>query len=93
MRRRVEISSDSRCDHADAARHRADRLPNMPFDKESNDPVGTGPYVVESKSNEPDLLKRHDAYWGAKPDVTRATYVWRSESAIGRPWSNPAKRT
>ncbi|CDM61031.1 MULTISPECIES: ABC transporter substrate-binding protein [Rhizobium] len=56
--------------------------PNMPFDKESNKPVGTGPYVVESASTEEIVLKRDDGYWGAKPDVTRATYVWRNESAI-----------
>jgi peptide/nickel transport system substrate-binding protein len=56
--------------------------PNMPFDAETNAPVGTGPYVLESADNEQIVLKRSDTYWGAKPDATRATYVWRGESAI-----------
>ena len=56
--------------------------PNMPLDQESNEPIGTGPYTVESASNEQIVLKRNDGYWGEKPDVTRATYVWRNESAI-----------
>jgi peptide/nickel transport system substrate-binding protein len=56
--------------------------PNMPFDAETNAPVGTGPFVLESADSEQIVLKRSDSYWGAKPDVTRATYVWRGESAI-----------
>lgn len=56
--------------------------PNMPFDGETNAPVGTGPYTLESATNEQIVLARSDSYWGAKPDVTKATYVWRGESAI-----------
>ena len=27
-------------------------------------------------------LKRFDGYWGDKPEVENATYVWRNESAV-----------
>jgi peptide/nickel transport system substrate-binding protein len=56
--------------------------PNMPFDSETNAPVGTGPYSLESADNEQIVLARNDRYWGPKPEVTKATYVWRGESAI-----------
>jgi len=56
--------------------------PNMPFDQEVNEPVGTGPYTLESADNERIVLTRYDGYWGEAPEVTKATYLWRSESAI-----------
>jgi peptide/nickel transport system substrate-binding protein len=56
--------------------------PKTPAAKETNAPVGTGPYKLESAGNEKIVLARNDAYWGAKPDVTKVTYVWRGESAI-----------
>ncbi len=56
--------------------------PNMPFDSETNEPVGTGPYKLESADNEQIVVVRNEDYWGAKPEVTKATYVWRGESAI-----------
>jgi len=56
--------------------------PNMPFDSETNEPVGTGPYKLESADNEQVVVVRNEDYWGAKPEVTKATYVWRGESAI-----------
>jgi peptide/nickel transport system substrate-binding protein len=56
--------------------------PNMPFDSETNEPVGTGPYTLESKTDEQIVLVRNDNYWGSKPEVTKATYMWRGESAI-----------
>lgn len=56
--------------------------PNMPFDTETNAPIGTGPYSLESANNEQIVLARSDSYWGPKPEVTRAAYVWRGESAI-----------
>lgn len=56
--------------------------PNMPFDSETNAPVGTGPYSLQSADNEQIILARNDSYWGPKPEVTKATYVWRGESAI-----------
>jgi len=56
--------------------------PNMPFDQEVNKPVGTGPYELEAADNEHIVLVRRDDYWGEAPEVTKATYRWRSESAI-----------
>ncbi|SFG92843.1 peptide/nickel transport system substrate-binding protein [Palleronia marisminoris] len=56
--------------------------PNMPFDQEVNDPVGTGPYTLAEADNEHVLLQRNDNYWGETPSVTEATYMWRNESAI-----------
>ncbi len=56
--------------------------PNMPFDQEVNEPVGTGPYKLAEADNEHILLVRDDNYWGEAPAVTEATFVWRSESAI-----------
>lgn len=46
-------------------------------------PVGTGPYAFASWDPTQNLvLKRFDGYWGKKPEVQQATYVWRSESAL-----------
>lgn len=56
--------------------------PNMPFDAEVNEPVGTGPYMLSEADNEHILLTRNPDYWGEMPAVTEATFVWRSESAI-----------
>jgi len=56
--------------------------PNMPFDAEVNEPVGTGPYILSEADNEHILLTRNPDYWGEMPAVTEATFVWRSESAI-----------
>ena len=56
--------------------------PNMPFDAEVNEPVGTGPYILAEADNEHILLTRNPDYWGEMPAVTEATFVWRSESAI-----------
>jgi len=56
--------------------------PNLPFDSEVNEPVGTGPYALAEADNEHILLKRNDDYWGDAPAVDSADFVWRSESAI-----------
>lgn len=56
--------------------------PNMPFDAEVNEPVGTGPYVLAEATNERIVLSQNPDYWGELPAVTDATFVWRSESAI-----------
>jgi peptide/nickel transport system substrate-binding protein len=56
--------------------------PNMPADAETNAPIGTGPFTLTSAGNENIVLTRFDGYWGDKPDVTKATYLWRGESAI-----------
>jgi len=46
-------------------------------------PVGTGPY--EFVSYEPGttvMVKRNDKYWGGKPVVAGAKYLWRKESSV-----------
>jgi peptide/nickel transport system substrate-binding protein len=47
------------------------------------EPVGTGPYAFESW--DPDgqiVLTRFDGYWGEKPEIAKATYVWRAEPSL-----------
>lgn len=56
--------------------------PNLPFDEEVNEPIGTGPYTLAEADSEHIVLQRHDGYWGEQPAVTEAKYVWRNESAI-----------
>jgi peptide/nickel transport system substrate-binding protein len=57
--------------------------PKMDSVKITQHPVGTGPYELASWDTAQSLvLKRFDGYWGPKPDVRQATYVWRSESAM-----------
>jgi len=46
-------------------------------------PVGTGPYqFAEWTPTESIVLDRFDGYWGQKPEVAKATYLFRSESAL-----------
>jgi len=56
--------------------------PNLPFDQEVNEPVGTGPYTLAEADAEHIVLTRDANYWGDAPAVEKATFVWRSESAI-----------
>jgi peptide/nickel transport system substrate-binding protein len=57
--------------------------PTTDTTKLTTKPVGTGPYVFSSwDPTQNVVLKRFDGYWGAKPEVQQATYVWRSESAL-----------
>jgi peptide/nickel transport system substrate-binding protein len=47
------------------------------------DPIGTGPYVVsEWNAGQNIILTARDGYWGEKPAVTKATYVFRSDDAV-----------
>lgn len=56
--------------------------PSTPFDAETNEPVGTGPYVLEQTTPEQIVLTRHADYWGDAPAVEKGTFIWRGESAI-----------
>lgn len=54
-----------------------------PMGEITRDPIGTGPYrLTEWSAGERIVLERFDDYWGETPEVTSATYVWRSESAV-----------
>ena len=49
----------------------------------TRDPVGTGPYALaEWNVGQNIRLERRDDYWGDAPDVSAATYVFRSEPAV-----------
>jgi peptide/nickel transport system substrate-binding protein len=56
--------------------------PKTPLDKAVNDPVGTGPFKLNTFNTQTVVLEAFDGYWGDKPAVTKATYVWRPESSI-----------
>ena len=57
--------------------------PNTVMDERTREPVGTGPYkFVNWTPGESVVLEQFDGYWGEKPDVEKATYVWRTESSV-----------
>ena len=57
--------------------------PNTVMDERTREPVGTGPYkFVSWTPGESVVLERFDGYWGEKPEVEKATYVWRTESSV-----------
>jgi peptide/nickel transport system substrate-binding protein len=57
--------------------------PKMDSLKLTRQPIGTGPYVLASWDPAQNLVvKRFEGYWGKKPEVQQATYVWRSEPAL-----------
>ncbi|EFI52717.1 MAG: peptide ABC transporter substrate-binding protein [Pseudonocardiaceae bacterium] len=54
-----------------------------PMGKITREPIGTGPYkLAQWVPGERIVLERTNDYWGDKPKVTKATYIWRSESAV-----------
>ena len=56
--------------------------PNEPI-KILRDAIGTGPYIVDHWTGGTEIvLKRNPSYWGKKPEVDGAKYVWRTESAV-----------
>jgi peptide/nickel transport system substrate-binding protein len=56
--------------------------PNEPI-QIMNSSVGTGPYMIERyTANSEVVLKRNPHYWGKKPQLDGARYVWRKESAV-----------
>ena len=57
--------------------------PNTKLGEASRKPAGTGPYVMSTwDPGQKIVLDRFEGYWGDKPAVERATYVWRTESAV-----------
>jgi peptide/nickel transport system substrate-binding protein len=56
--------------------------PNTPMDEAVNNPVGTGPFRLASFTQQTVVLESYDGYWGDKPAINKATYVWRPESSI-----------
>ncbi|HEV7322919.1 MAG TPA: ABC transporter substrate-binding protein [Ensifer sp.] len=57
--------------------------PNTPMGEYTAKPVGTGPYRFDHwTQGENVVLVRDDAYWGKKPVIEKATYVWRTESSV-----------
>jgi peptide/nickel transport system substrate-binding protein len=46
-------------------------------------PIGTGPFVIgDWPSDQQITLNRFDGYWGTKPAVEKAHFVYRAESAV-----------
>lgn len=57
--------------------------PNTPKGKPTRTPTGTGPYrFVSWEPGKHVILEQFDGYWGTNPPVTKATFIWRSESAV-----------
>lgn len=57
--------------------------PNTPAGVMTDTPIGTGPYeFVDRVAGQEINLKRFDGYWGDKPQVENAKYVWRDESSV-----------
>jgi peptide/nickel transport system substrate-binding protein len=57
--------------------------PKTPVGAPTNEPVGTGPYRLQSwKPGQEAVLVRQDSYWGEQPKVTRARFVYRGDSAV-----------
>lgn len=46
-------------------------------------PIGTGPYVLKDWTpSQQIVLAERDGYWGTKPAVTQATYLFRADPAV-----------
>jgi peptide/nickel transport system substrate-binding protein len=56
---------------------------NTPLDKFARNPIGTGPYkLAKWDTGTQIVLERFDNYWGKKPQVKKAVFIWRGESAV-----------
>ncbi len=57
--------------------------PKTQTEKGTQNPVGTGPYkFVSWTPGQEVVLERFGGYWGERPAVEGARYVWRQESAV-----------
>jgi peptide/nickel transport system substrate-binding protein len=57
--------------------------PNTPLGKYTRNPIGTGPYkFVKWDAGTQIVLERFPGYWGKRPQVEKAVFVWRGESAV-----------
>ena len=56
--------------------------PNTPAEQMSRKPIGTGPFAFQGWDSNGIVLKRNDAYWGEKPAIAQATYLFRGELAL-----------
>lgn len=57
--------------------------PKVPVDKAVRNAPGTGAYkFVEWVAGDHVTLERKDDYWGGKPQVSKVTYVFRTDSAV-----------
>ena len=57
--------------------------PNTPAGKFTLEPIGTGPYVFDHwTAGQEIVLKRNENYWGKKPPVEGARYIWRKETSV-----------
>ena len=56
---------------------------DAPLDKHISEPIGTGPYLFKEYARGQHIkLEANPDYWGEKPAVKSATYVFRSDSAV-----------
>lgn len=56
---------------------------NTPVGVMTDKPIGTGPYKFDNwVPNEKVEISAFDQYWGEKPEIDGAVYVWRAESSV-----------
>lgn len=57
--------------------------PKTPTGKLTNDPIGTGPYVLSKYTAQQSVeLKRNPDYWGDKPDADSVKYLFQDTPSV-----------
>jgi peptide/nickel transport system substrate-binding protein len=57
--------------------------PSADPESKAKEPIGTGPFKFVSWSPGSNFeMTRYDGYWGSKPEVEGATYLFRAESSV-----------